>query len=138
MLTVHYRWHPHYSERVRVLQRGGETSRVELADGQRCVVAPWMLDAAACARHDEGGPLVDVDALADLATLIGSLLDGQAGNEETNNEEKTEAERSAPIGPAEHRPRDVAVFRRAVVGGGGGGSAHPGRDTRGAREGRGN
>jgi hypothetical protein len=137
MLTVHYRWHPQLSQRVRVVQRGGETVRVELPDGRRCVVAPWMLDAAACARHDEGPPLVAVDALDELATLIRSLGDGEAGREEANHETEIEAEGSTAAGVAAEQSHPVAVFRRAVVGGGSRGLADPSREGGSVREGRG-
>ena len=67
---------------------------VELPDGTSALVPTWMINAVACARFSSGAPLVSLEALAHLRTLLDSLRSDRNGNMSTRGS-KSKKEKSA-------------------------------------------
>ena len=76
-MTVHYRWHPLYGSRLRLIKtakiRGVEELHCEAPDGIILAIPHWMTEAGRCLPMEIGDPLAEVGALVELRTLLDGL-----------------------------------------------------------------
>ena len=93
-VTIHYRWHALQGVPLQCRRRHGPTYlECELPDGTSALVPTWMIDAVACARFSSGAPLVSLEALEHLRTLLDSLRSDRNGNMSTRGS-KSKKEKS--------------------------------------------
>jgi hypothetical protein len=72
--TIHYRWHALYGVSLQCRRRHGpDCLECELPDGTSALVPTWMVDGVTCSRFSSGAPLVSLEALERLRTLLDSL-----------------------------------------------------------------
>ena len=73
-VEVHYRWHPLYGRRLRVLsserRASGPVIHVAVARGTVTILPHWMVDAVVCAGMALGPPRISIDALSHLRLLL--------------------------------------------------------------------
>jgi hypothetical protein len=74
---VHYRWHPLYDCKLRLVKTakvgGIEELHCETPSGVVLGIPRWMTDAGRCLAMEIGDPVVGVDALAELRRLLDGL-----------------------------------------------------------------
>jgi hypothetical protein len=146
-VTVHYRWHPQYSQTLRAARRvvgGREYFRCELPHGRTCELPSWMMDAAACARHAPGPSVASIEALVVLMRLLESVQSGDVDgtpvggeSKEATDEVDTRVRGQADASDAASaEPRDDQQGGGTATGDGARGPAARGRTTKRRREGR--
>ena len=82
VVTVQYRWHPHFSLTLAVRQETGENREqllCELPDGTLSLIPKWMTEMEACAVLSVGNAQVSVAALCRLRELSEALARGRCG-----------------------------------------------------------
>jgi hypothetical protein len=73
-VTIHYRWHALHGVSLQCRRRcGHDYLECELPDGTAALIPAWMIDGVACARFSFGEPLVSLESLERLRTLLDSL-----------------------------------------------------------------
>jgi hypothetical protein len=74
---VHYRWHPLYGSKLRLVKTatstGSEDIHCELPDGIVIGIPRWMTDAGRCLPMEIGDPIVALGALGELRRLLDGL-----------------------------------------------------------------
>jgi len=74
---VQYRWHPLCGSKLRLVKtasgKGVEDLHCEPPDGIVIAIPRWMTDAGRCSLMDMGDPIIGVDALLELRTLLDGL-----------------------------------------------------------------
>lgn len=114
---MYYRWHPLFGQSLRVCKRrrntNGEQVFCRLPDGTLWTLPGWMLSPE-CAHLSLGSPLVSVEALCELGSLLtacqarstcgNALL--ESPTKEGGNETISEAIQAADESAASGRTRD--------------------------------
>jgi hypothetical protein len=83
MVTVQYRWHPHFNLTLAVRRETGQNREqllCELPDGTLSLIPKWMTEAEACVGLSVGSPHVSVAALCRLQELLEALTRGRCGS----------------------------------------------------------
>jgi len=80
MVTVRYRWHPHFNLTLPVRQMAGQSGAqllCELPDGTLGLIPRWMTEVEECAGLSLGSPQVSVAALRRLRELADKVARGR-------------------------------------------------------------
>ena len=81
MVTVRYRWHPHFNQTLAVRQVAGanrEQLLFELPDGTLSLIPKWMTESEACVGLSVGSPRVSVVSLCRLREMVDAVLRGRS------------------------------------------------------------